>query len=289
MRVLVLGGTGSIGASVVDSLIAPKHEVIGLARSKRAADRLAAAGASVLAGDIRQPLEWIEAASDVDAVVQSASAFAADDESVEGRIVDLLLQRLGAAGRPQSLLYTGGCWLYGATGDAVATEESPFDPLPAFAWSVAHVNRVRAAKHIRGLVIHPAMVYERDGGVFARFKRDLDERGRVCVVGGEGVRWPLVHRRDIGALYALALESARPGAVYNGATVESLPVGAIARAMARRATVAAPPAIQTMDEAAAELGEWARGYGLDQQMSGAKARRELGWVPEHPDPLADIR
>ena len=200
MRVLVLGGTGSIGASIVDALIARKHEVLGLARSKRAADRLAAAGASVLAGDLRQPLEWIDTASDVDAVVQSASAFAADDESVEGRIVDLLLQRLGAAGRPQSLPYTGGCWLYNVTGDAVATEGSAFDPLPAFAWSVTHVNRVRATKHIRGIVIPPAMVYECDGGVFARFKRDVDEHGRVRIVGSEGVRGPLVHRRDIGAL-----------------------------------------------------------------------------------------
>jgi nucleoside-diphosphate-sugar epimerase len=34
---------------------------------------------------------------------------------------------------------------------------------------------------------------------------------------------------------------------------------------------------------AAELGEWARGYALDQQLSGAKARRELGWEPKHLD------
>ena len=288
MRVLVLGGTGSIGAGVVSALVARQHEVVGLARSNRAAERLAAAGASVLSGDIRQPLGWIDTACDVDAVVQAASAFAADDELVEGRILELLIERLGLRARPQCLLYTGGCWLYGATGDAVATEESAFDPLPAFGWSVAHVNRVRAARHIRGIVIHPAMVYERDEGVFARFKDDLDAQRRVRIVGAEAVRWPLVHRQDIGTLYALALESAEPGAVYNGATVESLPVGTIARAMARRAGVTAPPTIQTMDEAAAELGEWARGYGLDQQMSGAKARRDLGWVPVHPDPLADI-
>ena len=52
--------------------------------------------------------------------------------------------------------------------------------------------------------------------------------------------------------------------------------------------VASAPTIQTADEAAAEFGEWARGYGLDQRMSGAKARRDLGWVPAHPEPLADI-
>jgi hypothetical protein len=39
---------------------------------------------------------------------------------------------------------------------------------------------------------------------------------------------------------------------------------------------------------AAELGEWARGYALDQQLSGAKARRELGWEPKHLDPEEEI-
>jgi hypothetical protein len=31
---------------------------------------------------------------------------------------------------------------------------------------------------------------------------------------------------------------------------------------------------------AAELGAWAKGYALDQRLSGAKARRELGWPAE---------
>jgi len=39
---------------------------------------------------------------------------------------------------------------------------------------------------------------------------------------------------------------------------------------------------------AAELGEWARGYALDQRLSGDKARRELGWAPRHLDPEGEI-
>jgi hypothetical protein len=40
--------------------------------------------------------------------------------------------------------------------------------------------------------------------------------------------------------------------------------------------------------AAAELGEWARGYALDQRLSGAKARRVLGRQPRHLDPESEI-
>ncbi|MFI4868614.1 MAG: hypothetical protein ACHQDD_04600 [Steroidobacterales bacterium] len=57
--------------------------------------------------------------------------------------------------------------------------------------------------------------------------------------------------------------------------------------MARRAGVAVQPLIRSADEVAAALGEWARGYAIDQRMSGDKARRDLGWKPEHTNPLAD--
>jgi hypothetical protein len=48
------------------------------------------------------------------------------------------------------------------------------------------------------------------------------------------------------------------------------------------------PQIVSTDAIAAELGEWARGYALDQRLSGAKARRELGWSPRHLDPVCEI-
>ncbi|MBV8910209.1 MAG: NmrA family NAD(P)-binding protein [Gammaproteobacteria bacterium] len=45
MKVLVLGGSGSIGASVVRALVSRRHEVSGLARSVSAAAVLSALGA----------------------------------------------------------------------------------------------------------------------------------------------------------------------------------------------------------------------------------------------------
>ena len=56
MRVLVLGGTGSIGGAVVDALLAREHEVIALVRSASAAARTKAVGAQALPGDIRAPV-----------------------------------------------------------------------------------------------------------------------------------------------------------------------------------------------------------------------------------------
>jgi hypothetical protein len=40
------------------------------------------------------------------------------------------------------------------------------------------------------------------------------------------------------------------------------------------------PEIIPADAIAAELGAWAQGvYALEQRLSGAKARRDLGWRP----------
>ena len=285
-----MGGTGSIGAAVVKALIRHRNEVLALARTDAAADRLSSEGAQPVRGDIRSPEEWAGVVESVDAVIQVAGDFTADAESLGRNLISLLLNRLEARTRGPlpTYIYTGGCWLYGNTGDRVATEDSLFDPPAEWAWSIDHLNTILRASRVRGIAIHPAMVYERDGGVLAHFRDDLLKFGRVRVFGHEEVRWPLVHRADIGELYALALEQAPRGESYNGAAIDSITVGALARAMARRAGAEPIPLVRPIEEAIAEFGGWARGYAIDQRMSGAKARRELGWSPLHTDPIADI-
>jgi nucleoside-diphosphate-sugar epimerase len=289
MRVLVLGGTGTIGAPVVRELLRARHEVVALARSDRAATQLARLGALTISGDIATPERWLASLPVLDGVIQAAAAFSTDDEGVERHLLQELLPFLDAAANATRFIYTGGCWLFGPAGSAVTTEESPFDPLPAFAWSVRHSREVLGAPGIRSIVIHPAMVYGPCGGVFSRFLADARGRHAVRVIGGEHVCWPLVHSEDLAVLYRLALERSGPGEEYIGAAIEGHPVGRLARAFADRFdTPRAEPEIISEDEIAAELGEWARGYGRDQQQSGAKARRVLGWEPVHVDPQREI-
>ncbi len=285
MKVLVLGGTGSIGSAILPVLLARGHEVIALGRSKNSQARLARAGATPLPGDIRAPEAWSGVLGGVDAVIHAAATFDADMAAVDRHLIDVLLGRLTSRPRRARFLYTGGCWLYGRTGDLVADEETPFNPPSDFAWMVENLRRVLGASHLHANVIHPAMVYDHDGGVFDRFVAEARRGGPVRVAAGEEVRWPLVHREDLAGLYVLALERGRPGAAYNGAAIEGLKVGRIARAIARR--YGAPEALEVIPVAriADELGGLALGCALDQQMSGTKARDQLGWSPEHLDPL----
>ncbi len=289
MRVLVLGGTGSIGSPMVRTLVKRGHEVLGIARSEAAAKKLGACGARAIPGNIRRPKEWLGSLPQCDAVIHAACEFEDAMGEIEQHLLDNLLPHLAAPAKNPKFIYTGGCWLFGATGDRVATEMTPFSPLPAFAWSLQHMQRILETSGIEPVIIHPAMVYERDAGVFSGFARDAEERRPVRIVGGESVRWPLVHSDDLANLYALALEKGVACESYIGSAIDGLPVGNIARAFARRhGGVDRGLEIVSADEISAQLGEWARGYALDQQLSGQKARSSLGWVPAHLDPQSEI-
>jgi nucleoside-diphosphate-sugar epimerase len=289
LRVFVLGGTGSIGSAIVRELLRRGHEVHGLARSDVATKQLAELGATPLPGDIASPERWVGTLPYMDAMIHAACDFGPAMGETDRRLLDLLLPALAAQPKKPRFIYTGGCWLFGATGDEVATEETPFRPLPAFAWMVQSLQRVLDAPDIYGIVIHPAMVYEPGGGVFLRFARDARERDAIRVVESESVRWPLVPSEDLATLYALALENAPARSTYIGSAIEGLAVGRVARAFAKRfGTRHQEPEIISAGATAAELGDWARGYALDQQLSGSKARRELGWTPTHLDPEREI-
>ena len=63
MRVFVTGASGWIGSAVVPELLAHGHEVLSLARSDSAAEKVAASGAEVLRGDI-QDLDVLRAGAE---------------------------------------------------------------------------------------------------------------------------------------------------------------------------------------------------------------------------------
>jgi len=284
-----LGGTGSIGAPVVRKLVKRGHEVVALARSHAAAQKITRFGALALNGNIERPHEWLGALPPMAAVIQVAADFGNAVGDTERHLLDALLPHLAAQPRKVRFLYTGGCWLFGETGGKLATEASPLRPLAADAWAVAHIQRLLATPGLDPIVVHPAMVYEPGAGVFSSFARDAMAGRAIRIVAGENVRWPLVHADDLAHLYALVLESGVTRQSYIGSAIDAVTVGRIARAFARRFGATDFKAqIVSADEIAAELGEWARGFALDQQLSGDKARRSLGWRPQHLDVEGEI-
>ena len=108
MRVLILGGTGLIGAAVIRELIKHRHKVLALSRSTRSMAMLKALGASPLRGDLRAPDAWVQSVRRVDAIIQVAATFTQDMGQVESKALEAIIQALGRKNGKIRLIYTAG-------------------------------------------------------------------------------------------------------------------------------------------------------------------------------------
>ncbi|MEM7170144.1 MAG: NAD-dependent epimerase/dehydratase family protein [Pseudomonadota bacterium] len=288
MRILMLGGTGSVGGAVLDELVSHGHFLIALARSNEAEQNVVARGAQALRGDIRQPNDWVPVLQQVDAVVHTAATFTEDMAEVDRQLMQALVEEGRRLGRPLRFLYTGGVWLYGETGDRAAVETSPLRSISAFRWALDNYALLRRSEVFAANMVHPAMTYTRNSGVIERFIAEARERGRIEIWGTAETRWPLVHRRDLASAYHLVLEHAPPGEAYNVAAQEGVPVADVARAIGRRFTSTVELSFLPRDQAIAIHGTDAEGPTLDQQMCSEKIRKALGWQPQITDALAEV-
>ena len=285
MSVLIIGGSGTIGLPIVGALRATGHEVTALARSARSGDRLRRAGCRVISGDLREPQAWLADIDPVEAIIHVGASWGDDMVDAEKALMDGILDHAARHaernGRRIRLVYTGGCWLYGAVGDQTAVEGSPFDPLPAFAFMVDHRARLFEAPAIDACVVHPALVWDESGGVIGRFLEEAQRGSAPKVIGSLRTRWPLVHRADLAQLYLLAAVRGADGADYHGVDETGVPAGRIAAAIAAKFGAPAPVE-QPVSQAVAELGESAAGFALDITMDAPLTRESLGWAPTRP-------
>lgn len=285
MRVFVTGASGYIGSAVAERLRAAGHEVSGLARSERAAERLRRAGVHPIPGDLSDPASVAAGARAADAVIHLATTY---DPAVDGPAVDAVLDALAGSDRP--VVYTSGIWQHGDTGGAVVDEETPPRPVPLIAWRQAVEDRVREAarRGIRTVVIRPAMVYGRGGGIPAGFVESARKEGAARYVGTGENRWPFVHVDDLADLYLLALERAPAGSLFLGVAGPAYRVRDVAAAASRGAGAGGRAVSWPLEEARKTLGAYADALVLDQQASGRRAEELLGWRPHRPGVLEDL-
>jgi nucleoside-diphosphate-sugar epimerase len=274
MRVFVGGASGYIGSAVARSLKRRGHQVVGSARSKAAAERLSAAGVEPVQADLSDPASFGRAARTADAVIQTASTSDSSSPENEPKAAAAVLEAIAGAGK--TFILTSGVWVYGSTGDTPVTEETPPRPLAIVAWRPAHEQVVLRAPKTRGVVIRPGWVYGNGGGTPGVWVGSAKNQRKVTIPGDGKSRWSTVHVDDLAELYALALEKATPGAVFNGTSGEVITTGDMGRAIARRH--AAELSFWPLVEARRALGPYADGLAID-QIVRSPASIGLGWKP----------
>jgi len=286
MKVFLTGATGYIGKAVAERLRAAGHQLSGLARTDQAVAKLEAAGVTPVRGDFTNPAAVASGARSANAVISMATTY---DAKVDAPAVDAVLDALAGSNKP--FIYTSGIWVNGDTAGMVVDETTPPEPVELVAWRKAVEDRVleAAGRGVRSVVIRPAIVYGRGGGIPAGFRDSARKAGAARFVGSGENRWPMVHVDDLADLYLLALERAPGGTLLLAASGPAYPVKELAAAASRGAGRSGNTAEWPIEEARTELGSgYADALTLDQQASSRRAEELLGWRPHRPGPIEDL-
>ena len=286
MRIFVTGGSGYIGRSVISELKRRGHHVAALVRSDAASATVRGLGAEALHGSLTS-LDVIELAMrEHDATIHLAGPQSPDDVAADAALLRTV-QTL--APKDHAFVYTSGVWVYGDRGDAVVAEDAPTKPIALVAWRVEHEQLALAAgkNGVRVVVIRPGVVYGDGGGIIGMIVASA-KPGPVKVVGDGNNRWPTVRVDALAELYAAAVEQDGASGIYDGVAAASVPYIEIARAASRAGGGDGSIEHLTFENAQTALAPFAEAFALDLNVSGEKAKRDLGWNPHRPTLLEEL-
>ena len=291
MRVFVTGATGFIGSAIVRELLTAGHKVLGLARNAAAAGTLARLGVEAHRGELSDTASLAAGARECEGVIHTAFIhdFSAYDAAVDTdrRAVEALAGALEGSGKP--LVVTSGTLILAmlAPGRSGTEEDTPAPGAPRAASELA--VQAAAGRGVRASVVRlsPTVHGAGDHG-FVPSLIDIARRTGIAAFVGDGAnRWPAVHRLDAARLFRLALETAAPGARLHGVAEEGVPMRAIAQTIGTG--LGLPVRSLTADEAQAHFNWFARFVAIDNPTSSTLTRSSLGWRPQEPELLTDMR
>jgi 2-alkyl-3-oxoalkanoate reductase len=305
MRVFVAGASGAIGGRLVPMLMEAGHAVVAMTRTADKADAIRASGAEPVLADAldADSVGAAVRAAEPEAVVHQLTALSsmtgnprkfAEDFALTNRLrtegTDHLLAAARVAGARRFVAQSYAGWPYAREGGPVKSEDDPLDPdAPAAARDALDAMRyldriVPGAEGIEGVVLRYGGFYGPGTGIARGEESALIEairKRRFPVVGGGTGVWSFVHIDDAASATLAALDRGAPG-IYNVVDDDPAPVSEWLPALADAIGAKPPRRVPTWigrlagGEMAVSLMTQVRGA------SNAKAKRELGWQPEHP-------
>jgi nucleoside-diphosphate-sugar epimerase len=301
MQVFVAGATGAMGKQLVPRLIEAGHTVVGTTRSEAKQAALWDLGATPVVVDALDPEQVADAVAKAqpDAIVHELTSIAAFDIrhfdrsfAMTNRLRTEGTDHLLSAGRAVGVKrfvaqsYTG--WPYARTGGPVKTEDDPLDPTPAREMT----ESLAAIRHLEEAVIGAAWtegIVLRYGGFYGPGtglspggpEFEMVKKRKFPVVGNGAGVWSFVHIADAAEATVAALEHGKRG-IYNVVDDDPAPVAEWLPGLAKAIGAPEPRHVPLFlgrmftGEVGAVMMTEIRGA------SNAKAKRELGWHPEHP-------
>lgn len=281
MRIFITGGTGLVGSAALKALLDHGHEVTALARSNEKADQLRQMGATPIRGDLTEPAKWIPTALEHEGIIHAAATFESNMGETDIAMVNSLVEHASALPAEQkiNLIYTGGCWLYPESPVIPITERHVLDPLPAFEWMLDSIEHLHSCPNFDLTVIHPGIVVAKDRGLICDLVSQIRKSGQMTIVGSLETHYPLIHADDLGDLYRRAIEAGQSGLLLNASGFKSASLEEIAKTVSEQTELAYKVAVQPLENAIEQYGDWAAGLGRSQRMEADRAKDSLDWTP----------
>ena len=288
MRVFITGATGVVGSAVVGELIGTGHDVLGLARSGDAADRIKAAGAEPFQASLTDLDRLRAGAEAADAAIHLGfdpdfARFAQACEE-DRNAIDAIGSVLVGTDKP-FLVPNGLAGL--APPGRVVTEEDGVPPDYRFPRASEQTALALAGRGVRACVVRLPQVHSTaKQGLVTRLIQVARGRGVSAHVGEGRNRWPAAHISDVARLFRLALEAGGVGLRYHAVGEEGIEVRTLAGIIGRKLGV--PTRSLSLDEAREHFGPLAMFVSADMPTSAETTRARLGWEPVGPTMMDDL-
>ncbi|MEO3785527.1 NAD-dependent epimerase/dehydratase family protein [Actinocorallia sp. B10E7] len=285
MNIFLTGATGYIGSGVLSALVQAGHSVTALVRDEKKAEAVRRDGVTPVVADMRDRDVVRRLAVEADAVIATASPGDETSAAADTDFAEAVLEGLRAGG---TFVRTGGLWVHGS-GDDI-TEDTPIDAPGLVAWRQELDERVLAAPGIRSLLVEPGIVYGRGGGVpnVVASAAQTGDPAALVLVGPGTQHWTTVHVDDLAELYVAVLEHGETGSRFLGVSGQNPTTRELGEAASRRRGLEGRVVPEEGATTIERLGAFGEALLLDQQATGEKTRRLLGWKPSRPSLVEEI-
>ena len=221
MRVLIVG-CGYVGLPLGAELVRQGHEVFGLRRSAEGGDELRTAGLRPLVGDITRPGDLAGLPAPFDWVVNTVSSSKGGAEEYRSVYLDGTRHLIDwlAATPPKKYVYTSSTSVYGQVDGSLVKEDAPAEPASETSRLLVETEHslTNAARDRKfpAVILRVAGIYGPERGHL--FQQYLRNEARIA---GQGERiLNMIHRDDLVTVILAALQSGRPGGIYNASDDE---------------------------------------------------------------------
>lgn len=282
--IFITGGSGYIGAVIVEYAIAQGYSVTGLSRSESTDTKLRALGANPVRGDLTTTDVLTREASKADIIINMADAIASNFEiSQDERWAtnyaanDALAE--GVKGTKKPLIITSGAM----TAQPHPNDEETDESSPG--WPKGHIysrgfesNKQRYLDqgiHVNYVRLAP-YVYGRGGSGVELYMKTFAPRGAGFFVKPGTSLTTTVHVEDAARLYLLIAEKGKAGESYNATSETDVMQKAISEAICE--VLGVPCEQYEFEETKEKVGMFLAIFmSAKCRAVNRKAREELGW------------